>query len=74
MILTLIIFECKTNLYKYVDLPSLWLEDISSILLTKGESKMQKTLEIRSAEGGEDAKLFVNDLAEIYERTFLKLG
>ena len=35
---------------------------------------MKKILEIRAAEGGKDAKLFVNDLATIYEKTFQKLG
>ncbi len=35
---------------------------------------MKKILEIRAAEGGKDAKLFVNDLAIIYEKTFQKLG
>ena len=38
------------------------------------EIAMKKILEIRAAEGGEDAKLFVNDLAVVYEKTFLKLG
>lgn len=31
-------------------------------------------LEVRAAEGGEDAKLFVNDLVKAYERQFDKLG
>jgi len=38
------------------------------------ENTMKKILEIRAAEGGKDAKLFVNDLATIYEKTFQKLG
>ena len=35
---------------------------------------MKKIMEIRAAEGGNDSKLFVNDLAIAYEKTFLKLG
>ena len=35
---------------------------------------MKKVLEIRAAEGGKDSKLFVNDLAITYEKTFQKLG
>lgn len=35
---------------------------------------MKRVLEIRAAEGGEDSKLFVEDLATAYEKTFLKLG
>ena len=35
---------------------------------------MKRTLEIRSAEGGDDSKLFVEDLATAYEKTFQKLG
>jgi len=35
---------------------------------------MEKILEIRAAEGGDDSKLFVEDLAVAYEKTFLKLG
>jgi len=35
---------------------------------------MKYTLEIRPAEGGDDAKLFVHDLVSAYSRTFLKLG
>lgn len=35
---------------------------------------MKKIIEIRSAEGGDDAKLFVNDLAIAYEKTFSKLN
>lgn len=31
-------------------------------------------LEVRAAEGGEDAKLFVNDLVKAYGRQFDKLG
>ncbi len=35
---------------------------------------MKKILEIRAAEGGKDAKLFVEDLAVAYEKTFSKLN
>lgn len=35
---------------------------------------MKKILEIRAAEGGDDSKLFVENLAVAYEKTFLKLG
>jgi len=35
---------------------------------------MKKIVEIRAAEGGQDSKLFVNDLAMAYEKTFSKLG
>lgn len=35
---------------------------------------MKRVMEIRSAEGGDDSKLFVEDLASTYEKTFLKLG
>jgi len=35
---------------------------------------MKKIVEIRAAEGGQDSKLFVNDLAIAYEKTFSKLG
>lgn len=35
---------------------------------------MKKIMEIRAAEGGNDSKLFVEDLATSYEKTFLKLG
>jgi len=35
---------------------------------------MKKTIEIRAAEGGKDSKMFVNDLAAAYEKTFQKLG
>lgn len=34
---------------------------------------MKKILEIRKAEGGDDSKLFVEDLAMAYEKTFTKL-
>ena len=32
----------------------------------KGYKKMKKMIEIRAAEGGEDSKLFVRDLAQAY--------
>lgn len=35
---------------------------------------MRYTLEIRPAEGGDDAKLFVKDLAEAYCRAFERFG
>ncbi len=35
---------------------------------------MKKVLEIRAAEGGKDAKLFVEDLAIMYEKTFSRLN
>lgn len=35
---------------------------------------MKKILEIRAAEGGLDSKLFVEDLASAYEKTFSKLN
>ena len=38
------------------------------------EFKMKVTLEIRAAEGGEDSKLFVKDLAQAYSRMFTRVG
>ena len=35
---------------------------------------MKKILEIRSAEGGEDSKLFIADLAQAYQRHFSRVG
>lgn len=35
---------------------------------------MKTILEIRAAEGGEDSKLFVSDLTQMYLKTFLKIG
>lgn len=35
---------------------------------------MKRIIEIRSAEGGDDAKLFVRDLANAYVRYLLKAG
>jgi protein subunit release factor A len=39
-----------------------------------GEHQMRKLIEIRAAEGGEDSKLFVGDLADAYQRLGNKLG
>jgi protein subunit release factor A len=35
---------------------------------------MKRTIEIRSAEGGEDAKLFAKDLAQAYSKHFTRVG
>jgi len=35
---------------------------------------MKRVIEIRSAEGGEDSKLFVADLAQAYQRHFSRAG
>jgi len=35
---------------------------------------MKRILEIRSAEGGEDSKLFAADLAQAYQRMFERVG
>ena len=35
---------------------------------------MKRVIEIRSAEGGEDSKLFVKDLANAYVRMAQRLG
>jgi protein subunit release factor A len=35
---------------------------------------MQRLIEIRSAEGGEDSKLFVKDLAQAYQRHLDRVG
>jgi protein subunit release factor A len=35
---------------------------------------MKRTIEIRAAEGGEDSKLFVSDLATAYQKLGNKLG
>jgi len=40
----------------------------------KGEDQMRKVIEIRAAEGGEDSKLFVSDLAQAYTKLGNKLG
>ena len=41
---------------------------------TKGETQMRKVIEIRAAEGDEDSKLFVSDLATAYSKLGNKLG
>ncbi len=35
---------------------------------------MKRIIEIRAAEGGEDSKLFVMDLAAAYQRHFTRVG
>lgn len=35
---------------------------------------MKRTIEIRAAEGGEDSRLFVNDLAQAYQRLAQRVG
>jgi len=35
---------------------------------------MKKVIEIKAAEGGEDSKLFVKDLAKAYVRMFDRVG
>ena len=35
---------------------------------------MKLTVEIRAAEGGEDAKLFTRDLAQAYSKYFTRVG
>jgi protein subunit release factor A len=35
---------------------------------------MKRVIEIRAAEGGEDSKLFVSNLADAYQRLGNKLG
>ena len=35
---------------------------------------MKRVIEIRAAEGGEDSKLFVKDLADAYQRLASKMG
>jgi protein subunit release factor A len=35
---------------------------------------VRKIIEIRAAEGGEDSKLFVSDLASAYSKLGMKLG
>lgn len=35
---------------------------------------MKKVIEIRPAEGGDDAKLFVKDLSQAYQKLANKLG
>jgi peptide chain release factor 1 len=40
----------------------------------QGDNKMKRVIEIRAAEGGEDSKLFVSDLATAYSKLGSKLG
>lgn len=35
---------------------------------------MKRIIEIRSAEGGEDSKLFMKDLASAYQKHFTRVG
>jgi protein subunit release factor A len=35
---------------------------------------MKRIVEIRGAEGGEDANLFVSDLAKAYQKLFTRFG
>lgn len=35
---------------------------------------MKRILELRAAEGGDDSKLFVRDLAQAYQRHFDRVG
>jgi protein subunit release factor A len=35
---------------------------------------MKKFIEIRAAEGGDDSKLFVNDLLNAYQKMAMKFG
>lgn len=35
---------------------------------------MKRIIEIRGAEGGEDASLFVSDLAKAYQKLFARFG
>jgi protein subunit release factor A len=37
-------------------------------------STMKRLVEIRAAEGGEDSKLFVKDLAAAYQKHFTRVG
>lgn len=47
---------------------------VPNIVGIKGETQMRKVIEIRAAEGGEDSKLFVSDLATAYSKLGSKLG
>lgn len=35
---------------------------------------MKRVVEVRAAEGGEDSKLFVKDLAQAYQKFFTNVG
>jgi len=41
---------------------------------TLKEANMKRILEIKAAEGGEDAKLFVENLAVAYQKMFSRFG
>lgn len=47
--------------------------EVVSLIVYK-ENIMKRTIEIRAAEGGEDSKLFVSDLATAYSKLGTKLG
>lgn len=47
---------------------------VSSLNSILRRSKMKRTIEIRAAEGGEDSKLFVTDLANAYQKLATKFG
>ncbi len=46
---------------------------VESLIVYK-ERIMKRVIEIRAAEGGEDSKLFVGDLAQAYTKLGMKLG
>lgn len=41
---------------------------------TLKENIMKRVIEIRAAEGGEDSKLFVSDLAQAYQKFCTRVG
>jgi protein subunit release factor A len=45
-----------------------------AVYLDEKENAMKRVIEIRAAEGGEDSKLFVSDLATAYSKLGSKLG
>jgi len=47
---------------------------ITVINIHRKEINMKRVIEIRAAEGGEDAKLFTRDLAKAYTKLFDKIG
>jgi protein subunit release factor A len=48
--------------------------ELGSHHISLEERLMKRTLEIKSAEGGKDSQLFVNNLAQAYTRMFDRLG
>ena len=46
----------------------------SRLHMDEKEKLMKRVIEIRAAEGGEDSKLFVSDLATAYSKLGMKLG